>query len=170
MSIDNLFKGTAASLFNRHPNGKFNAVVTGLVKSKTQSGKDLVKIEMQSAEGKLPDYNIFLVTETDALVAETNADVRDRLIKSIQINKGVLVKLGLATEVEAKAMGQNDMLKAYVGLKDKKVIVKVEDDQKDPKYQRVTLESIITSNTPPALPSSNLFDTIPTSNLDTIPF
>jgi hypothetical protein len=174
MSIDSLFKGVKPSLYNRHPNGKYDALVTGLVKSQTQAGKPIVKIELVTSEGKAPDVMIFLVTDADAALAAKDESFRDKLIKSVQFNKGLIVKLGLATDDEATQFGQNEMLKAFLKLKDKHVEIKIEDDQRDPKYQRVNIEKIVTATSQPQqqkpISSDDLFASLSTQSIDIIPF
>jgi hypothetical protein len=173
MSVDNLFKGVDASVYSRHPNGKFEALVKDAVMASTQDNKrQFLKLVLFTIEGKAPDYRVFVINDSDALRAEHDSDVKEKLIKSIAMNKGVLVRLGLVPEEVAKSWGQNEMLKAYASLKDRKVDITIEDDLRDPKYQRININNVILAssvgtNEPKA---KNHVANAPIFSLDDIPF
>jgi hypothetical protein len=173
MSIDNLFKGVDASVYSRHPNGKFEALVKDAVMAFTQDNKrQFLKLVLLTIDGKAPDYRIFVINDSDALRAEHDPDVKEKLIKSIAINKGVLVRLGLVTEEIAKGWGQNEMLKAYASLKDKKVSITIEDDLRDPKYQKVNINNLILAGltSQNETKAKNSVANAPIFSLDDIPF
>jgi hypothetical protein len=173
MSLENLFRGTEAQLYKRHPNGRFNALVVEVsLTTSQQSGRQSLVISLATSEGKTPDFRVTLFSESDALKAEHDPAYREGLIRSVQINKGVLVKLDLVKEDVIKNYSQDDMVKAYASLKGRSVEIVIEDDKKDGRYQRVTIEKVnVTSDKKDNLANtlSNI-SKVPEYNLDDLPF
>jgi hypothetical protein len=162
MSVDSLFRGTSAQVYTRHPNGSFTALVKDIAIADTENGKRFLKLEMVTSEGKVPEYRIYMISEGQALQAEHDSRARESLIKQIQFNKGILVRLELVDEATVKGFGQNEMIKTFAMLKGKSLEIKVEDDPRTQPdgtvrvYQKTLLEKVIAKQVQPqAAPASN---------------
>jgi hypothetical protein len=171
MGINDFFKGIKGQASMRHPNGKFEAYCTSVsIETSNDGSKRFFKIEMATKEGKTPDYRIYMLSDFDAQRAMTDQDWKGKIVKSIEINKGVLVRLGLASDDDVVAFSQEEMIRTYAKLKHQTIKVTIMDDTKDPKYQRIFLDEIVKTELKETKQVEKTLEKIPDFSLDDIPY
>ena len=142
MDINKFFVGTGASTFTKHPNGEFDARVMDVVMNKAEGKKPFMKVVLQTSFGSAPDFKFWPVTPQDAMAAEHDPAVRQKLVNKIGFHKGVMVKLHLGSEQDVISWPQERIVAGYASLRGKMVKVTVEDDPMNTQYQRVHLNGM----------------------------
>ena len=142
MDINKFFVGTGASTFTKHPNGEFDARVMDVVMNKAEGKKPFMKVVLQTSFGSAPDFKFWPVTPQDAMAAEHDPAVRQKLVNKIGFHKGVMVKLNLGSEQDVISWPQERIVAGYASLRGKMVKVTVEDDPMNTQYQRVHLNGM----------------------------
>jgi hypothetical protein len=139
MDINQFFVGTGAKMSSRHENGEFDAKVSDIVMSRQEGKKTYLKLVLETRFGKAPEFKYFPITENDMIYAASNSDYQKKIINSIEFHKSILVMLGLVHEHDVVSWTQEKMIAAYGSLRGKYIRIRVENDKRDPKYNRTVL-------------------------------
>jgi len=140
--LNDLFLGTGAMIYEKHPNGDFDVKVVEVSMQKPEGKNPFVKVSMESRFGKTPDLRYNFVTENDAFQASQNPDTKKKLIAMIGYHKGTMIKLGLADENSVLSWDQQKIMSGYGFLRGKMVRVSISDDIKNPQYQRIVINGM----------------------------